>query len=99
MDPITIPSLGARVTNVALLQNERESVSLFQNAARRWSSADSRLCDLSLRSQVMRETETQVKWPSKLKIGAKSKKGAHLILSDFNLFILRLLFLTLVLSP
>lgn len=26
-------------------------------------------------SQVMRETGTQVKWPSKLKIGAKSKKG------------------------
>lgn len=26
-------------------------------------------------SQVMRETDTQVKWPSKLKIGAKSKKG------------------------
>lgn len=25
--------------------------------------------------QVMRETHTQVKWPSKLKIGAKSKKG------------------------
>lgn len=25
--------------------------------------------------QVMRETDTQVKWPSKLKIGAKSKKG------------------------
>lgn len=25
--------------------------------------------------QVMRETHTEVKWPSKLKIGAKSKKG------------------------
>ncbi|TNM98775.1 hypothetical protein fugu_013339 [Takifugu bimaculatus] len=25
--------------------------------------------------RVMRETDTQVKWPSKLKIGAKSKKG------------------------
>lgn len=30
---------------------------------------------LSAPSQVMRETDTQVKWPSKLKIGAKSKKG------------------------
>uniref|UniRef100_A0A672F3B9 Bicaudal C homolog 2 n=1 Tax=Salarias fasciatus TaxID=181472 RepID=A0A672F3B9_SALFA len=27
--------------------------------------------------QVMRETNTQVKWPSKLKIGAKSKKDPH----------------------
>ncbi|XP_055015014.1 bicaudal C homolog 2 [Boleophthalmus pectinirostris] len=27
--------------------------------------------------RVMRETETQVKWPSKLKIGAKSKKDPH----------------------
>uniref|UniRef100_A0A8C6K6L6 Bicaudal C homolog 2 n=1 Tax=Nothobranchius furzeri TaxID=105023 RepID=A0A8C6K6L6_NOTFU len=30
-----------------------------------------------LLSQVMRETNTQVKWPSKLKIGAKSKKDPH----------------------
>uniref|UniRef100_A0A3Q2Y2R9 Bicaudal C homolog 2 n=1 Tax=Hippocampus comes TaxID=109280 RepID=A0A3Q2Y2R9_HIPCM len=28
-------------------------------------------------SQVMKETDTQVKWPSKLKIGAKSKKDPH----------------------
>ncbi|KAM4621619.1 LOW QUALITY PROTEIN: bicaudal C homolog 2 [Polymixia lowei] len=27
--------------------------------------------------RVMRETDTQVKWPSKLKIGAKSKKDPH----------------------
>ncbi|XP_052005433.1 bicaudal C homolog 2 [Xyrauchen texanus] len=27
--------------------------------------------------KVMRETDTQVKWPSKLKIGAKSKKDPH----------------------
>uniref|UniRef100_A0A3P8PDS4 SAM domain-containing protein n=1 Tax=Astatotilapia calliptera TaxID=8154 RepID=A0A3P8PDS4_ASTCA len=32
---------------------------------------------LSVLSQVMRETNTQVKWPSKLKIGAKSKKDPH----------------------
>lgn len=35
-----------------------------------------------LSRQVTRETNTQVKWPSKLKIGAKSKKGerkAHLV--------------------
>ncbi len=25
--------------------------------------------------QVMEETDTQIAWPSKLKIGAKSKKG------------------------
>lgn len=38
---------------------------------------------LSAPSQVMRETDTQVKWPSKLKIGAKSKKGdASLLRSD-----------------
>lgn len=29
--------------------------------------------------QVMSETNTQVKWPSKLKIGAKSKKGDKLL--------------------
>lgn len=33
---------------------------------------------LSALPQVMRETDTQVKWPSKLKIGAKSKKGDKL---------------------
>uniref|UniRef100_A0A672YMI6 Bicaudal C homolog 2 n=1 Tax=Sphaeramia orbicularis TaxID=375764 RepID=A0A672YMI6_9TELE len=32
---------------------------------------------LSVLLQVMRETDTQVKWPSKLKIGAKSKKDPH----------------------
>uniref|UniRef100_A0A3Q1FHY9 Bicaudal C homolog 2 n=1 Tax=Acanthochromis polyacanthus TaxID=80966 RepID=A0A3Q1FHY9_9TELE len=32
---------------------------------------------LSALPQVMRETNTQVKWPSKLKIGAKSKKDPH----------------------
>lgn len=26
-------------------------------------------------SQIMEETNTQIAWPSKLKIGAKSKKG------------------------
>ena len=26
-------------------------------------------------SQIMEETNTQITWPSKLKIGAKSKKG------------------------
>lgn len=35
---------------------------------------------LSAPSQVMRETDTQVKWPSKLKIGAKSKKGDESLL-------------------
>lgn len=30
---------------------------------------------LCVDQQVMKETDTQVKWPSKLKIGAKSKKG------------------------
>lgn len=33
----------------------------------------------SVLPQVMRETDTQVKWPSKLKIGAKSKKGVALL--------------------
>lgn len=30
--------------------------------------------------QVMKETDTKVKWPSKLKIGAKSKKGDKLFI-------------------
>jgi len=32
-------------------------------------------CVLFSSPQVMEETDTQIAWPSKLKIGAKSKKG------------------------
>lgn len=38
------------------------------------------LSSLSVLPQVMRETDTQVKWPSKLKIGAKSKKGEKFLI-------------------
>lgn len=41
---------------------------------------------LSVLSQVMRETDTQVKWPSKLKIGAKSKKGDKSLLCFSHCF-------------
>lgn len=37
-------------------------------------------------SQVMEETNTQIAWPSKLKIGAKSKKGKSLCLMNYSLF-------------
>lgn len=36
--------------------------------------------------QIMDETQTQIAWPSKLKIGAKSKKG-----DDFLFLLFRLL--------
>lgn len=39
---------------------------------------------LSVLPQVMRETDTQVKWPSKLKIGAKSKKGDKLLYLSYD---------------
>lgn len=43
--------------------------------------------------QIMDETQTQIAWPSKLKIGAKSKKGDDFLL----LLLLHLLLLLLLL--
>lgn len=40
-----------------------------------WMSVHTMTAPVLIFLQVMRETKTQVKWPSKLKIGAKSKKG------------------------
>lgn len=45
--------------------------------------------------QIMDETQTQIAWPSKLKIGAKSKKGDD---SFFLLLLLHLLLLLLLLA-
>lgn len=52
---------------------------------------------LSVLPQVMRETDTQVKWPSKLKIGAKSKKGDKLyklLYLSYSLAVIRVLSLS-----
>lgn len=38
-------------------------------------------------SQIMDETQTQIAWPSKLKIGAKSKKGIFFFHYFFCLFV------------
>ena len=41
----------------------------------------------------MHETETQITWPSKLKIGAKSKKGMYIMVISFTDTVFKVLLL------